>query len=181
MKEFLDYFSVGLPLYVLYSSFGLTIVVIIVASRLFRNKRRVVLSALLVEYIYIVVCSTIIFRRINTYKFERIQLTPFWTYRAVMTHTIGVSFWDIVLNVVLFMPLGFLVKLLYPSISSFKMLLVALGCSICIEINQYIFEKGVTQIDDVIHNVIGALMGWIMALIVIKLPIKKWPRILEKM
>lgn len=85
---------------------------------------------------------------------------PFWTDKAVVNHIPGVSVWDIVLNVVLFLPLGILVKLLYSSLSFGKMLLIAVGFSLCIETSQYVFEKGIAQIDDVMHNAIGAMIGW---------------------
>jgi glycopeptide antibiotics resistance protein len=96
-------------------------------------------------------------------NFDRLELMPFWTYKCVIAHVPGVSVWDIVLNVVLFLPLGFLVKLLKPSLSIFKMLMVAFTLSLFIETNQYFFEKGVAQFDDVMHNMIGAVIGWLLA------------------
>lgn len=125
---------------------------------------------LLVGYLFIVVCSTIVCRRAMSFCFDRLELMPFWTYRSVIAHTPGVSVWDwdIVPNVVLFIPLGFLVKLIYPSISALKMLGVAVLCSLFVETNQYVFEKGVTQIDDMMHNVIGALLGWLLTKIVLQ-------------
>ena len=72
----------------------------------------------------------------------------------------GVSVWDIALNVALFVPLGFLAKLIYPAIPINKMLLIAVGGSVFIEVNQYLGEKGVAQIYVVMHNTIGAGIGW---------------------
>lgn len=127
----------------------------------------------MIEYLFVVTCSTIICRGQQSFEFDRVELIPFWTYLSIITHTPGVSVWDIVLNIVLFLPFGILVKLLYPSLSALKMLGVAVLCSLFIETNQYVFEKGVTQIDDVMHNVIGALLGWLMAKIVLQWKIPK--------
>ena len=44
----------------------------------------------------------------------------------------------IFLNVILFVPLGILIKLIYPAITFEKTLIVAVCCSLFIETNQYI-------------------------------------------
>ena len=99
-------------------------------------------------------------RKVVVFDFERLQLVPFCTHKAVIHHMSGVSVWDIALNVALFVPLGFLAKLIYPAIPINKMLLIAVGGSVFIEVNQYLGEKGVAQIYVVMHNTIGAGIGW---------------------
>ena len=126
------------------------------------------LWVLLFEYVFVVICSTILFRFTPSFKFARLELSPFWTYEAVMNHTLGVSVWDIVLNVVLFVPLGFLMKLLFSRLRLWKMALIAIYCSVFIETNQYFFEKGIAQIDDVMHNTVGAMIGWGIARICVQ-------------
>ncbi len=160
---FFEFFRTGIPTPFLYSSIFVTIFLIILGLCLdcVKTKKNFVIWSLLLEYVFIVVCSNIVFRPLK--MGARLELMPFWTYEAVFDNVIGVSIWDIVLNVVLFMPLGFLVKLIYPSLSLLKLLGIAVLCSLFIETNQYIFEKGVAQIDDVMHNVIGALLGWLIA------------------
>ena len=122
------FFSTGIPSDVIYSSLGITLVVILVGLLLtcVTDKKRFVFWVILVEYLFIVVCSTIISRPSITCGFDRLELVPFWTYKCVFAHAPGVSVWDIVLNVVLFIPLGFLVKMIYPSLSLVKMLGIAI-------------------------------------------------------
>lgn len=163
-SNFKGFFTTGIPSNVLYPSLlvtGLILIVVLIWKR--ENYRSYVLWIMLIEYTFIVVCSTILFRATLNVGFDRLELTPFWTYKAVIMHMRGVSVWDIILNVVLFLPQGFLVKLIWSSVSIIKMLLIALLCSLIIETNQYLFEKGVVQFDDMMHNVIGALMGWFLA------------------
>lgn len=162
LEKFKFYITTNIPSEIVLYSLLVTAVVISVGLlwQRIRNERDYVLWALLVEYAFIVICSTIVCRGTLYSKFEHIQLSPFWTYRSIIAQTPGVSVWDIVLNVVMFLPLGFLVKLLYPSLSLGKMLLIAVACSLCIETSQYVFEKGIAQIDDVMHNAIGAMIGW---------------------
>ena len=162
------FFKTGIPSELLYPSLLLTLVGII--DGLFWKKRdkekSFVLWVLLAEYAFIVICSTIICRGGQSFKYARLELETFWTYKAVVAHTPGVSVWDIVLNVVLFVPLGLLVKSLYTNMRLWKMALIAVCCSVFIETNQYFFEKGIAQIDDVMHNTIGALFGWGIAKLV---------------
>ena len=174
--NFKGFFSTGIPSEVLYASLvvaALAIVVLVIAgikhSCGSRDIWHKVLFALLAEYLFVVVCSTVVFRGVQSFTYARLELMPFWTYKAVVAHIPGVSVWDIVLNVVLFVPLGLLMKLLYPSLSLGKMLLIAVECSLCIETSQYVFEKGIAQIDDVMHNTIGAGLGWGIAQIALNL------------
>ncbi len=173
--KFYLFFSTGIPWKVLLGSLMVTTVAIVFfvhkglrCSRSYGIIWRNVLWVFLAEYLFVVSCSTVIFRGVQTFPFAKLELAPFWTYRAVLNHTSGVSVWDIVLNVVLFLPFGFLVKLLFPSLSLGKMLLIAVGCSLCIETSQIVFEKGVAQFDDVMHNAIGAGLGWGVAKFIVK-------------
>ena len=165
--NFGGFFTTGIPSEVLYLSLvlsGILIVYVLLAKKVV-HKGTFLLWVLLLEYAFVVICSTIVYRSTSTpsFEFARLELMPFWTYGAVVKHTPGVSVWDIILNIVLFLPLGFLVKLLYPKIRLWKMAVIAVCFSVFIEANQYFFMKGITQIDDVMHNKIGATIGWILA------------------
>ncbi len=156
------FFSTGIPSWTLYTSLAVSGFLILcgLILKCVKEKKRFVFWVLLSEYLFVLVCSTIICRRVESLEIERLQIIPFWTYYSVLNHTPGVSVWDIILNVVLFLPLGILVKLIYPSISALKMLCISIIVSLSIETSQFFFERGIAQIDDVIHNVIGALIGW---------------------
>lgn len=171
--DFTIFFSTGISSEILIESLLITVIAIIVGQfwKRVHWKLRYVLWVLLAEYVFVVACSTVICRGVKSFKYARLKLTPFWTYQAVLEQVPGVSVWDIILNVVLFVPLGFFVKLLYPNIKLWKVMLIAIGCSILIETNQYIFGRGVTQIDDVMHNTIGAILGWLLAKLTIMITI----------
>jgi glycopeptide antibiotics resistance protein len=164
-SNFSGFFTTGVPSEVFYPSVIATAALLIFGLlwKGVKKKKDFILWVLLVEYVFIVVCSTIICRDRITFEFDRLEIIPFWTYKAVIEHTPGVSIWDIILNVVLFLPLGFLFKLLKPSISLLLMLGIAFCFSVFIESNQYFFEKGAVQIDDVMHNTIGCAIGWVLS------------------
>ncbi|MEF9991751.1 MAG: VanZ family protein [Romboutsia sp.] len=77
---------------------------------------------------------------------------------------------NIVGNMLVFMPLGFLIPLLFDNFNNFKKIL-ALGVlsSLLIEITQLFINGNACDIDDIIYNTIGAVVGWIFFKIFVKL------------
>ena len=60
-------------------------------------------------------------------------------------------------NILFFIPYG----LLFPRKDNWKRVLVtALVLSISIELSQYIFNLGWCEVDDLISNTLGAMIGW---------------------
>ena len=66
-----------------------------------------------------------------------------------------------ILNVFLFAPVGFLAGCGFKAMTLKKVLLFGGGLSIFIELLQFIFKRGFCEIDDVIHNVAGCLIGFV--------------------
>lgn len=69
------------------------------------------------------------------------------------------------MNVVVFVPVGFLLgfRIQDSSFTIRKALLVALmgcGISVLIEALQFFFMRGFSEVDDVIHNTVGCLIGF---------------------
>lgn len=68
----------------------------------------------------------------------------------------------IILNVIYFIPLGFLLPLLFKKVNSFlKIILISTITSSLIEIIQLFTIFSVSNIDDVIFNIIGSAIGLI--------------------
>ncbi len=67
---------------------------------------------------------------------------------------------DLLLNIILFMPLGFLLPYMWPKFNFCKTLLLAFCLSTLIEITQYIAHWGCLDIDDIINNTLGACVGY---------------------
>ena len=74
--------------------------------------------------------------------------------------------WDIVLNILLFIPLGFLL-----GVKGWKAILFGFLLSAFIECAQYLFLLGYCEADDVLNNTIGTVVGigvWKMLSVFIK-------------
>lgn len=69
-------------------------------------------------------------------------------------------------NEVLLSPLGFLTPLILEYRCSFKdILFLSFLVSFSIECTQYLFRLGLMEGDDLIHNCLGALAGYVLALL----------------
>ncbi len=83
-----------------------------------------------------------------------------WSYREMIAGNPNWKrdVWQNIQNILFFMPFG----LLFPLKKWKTIMLSSFAFSVLIEIAQYIFQLGLCEIDDVICNTLGALIGfWI--------------------
>ena len=73
---------------------------------------------------------------------------------------------DLILNIVCFIPVGMLVGLLFEKYRWAKAWLVGLLVSLTIEFSQLIWHRGVFDVNDLFNNALGALIGGIIAVVV---------------
>lgn len=112
---------------------------------------------LLLEYLVLLLFLSVLVR---SEQAERIyMLTPFWSYPAIQERQPGILT-QVIMNVAAFVPIGFLFGCFYGRAKWWKALLLGGGFSILIEILQFAFKRGMSEFDDVLHNVLGCLMGY---------------------
>ena len=63
-------------------------------------------------------------------------------------------------NIILLVPVGFIVPFIFPNMTWNKSLLPAVASGLAIELMQVIFRVGIFDVDDVILNGIGVLLGF---------------------
>lgn len=69
----------------------------------------------------------------------------------------------IIFNMLMFMPLGFLLPLLgRPFRRPTRVLLISLLTTIGIEIVQLLTGKGIFELDDILHNMLGSMAGYLL-------------------
>ena len=122
-----------------------------------RRAGRYIAGLLLVEYSFLLYCSTVIYRKVLPEK--QFDLMPFWSYRAIMD---GKEQYlaENIMNVAVFVPVGLLLGIALRERSLWSALLVGAGLSVGIEALQFVFKKGFTEFDDVMHNTLGCLIGY---------------------
>ena len=113
---------------------------------------------LLAEYIALLYCSTVIFRKasklVSGYDFH-----PFWSYAAIREGKEQLLV-ENAMNVVVFVPVGLLLGLAFRSIRWWQVILIGGGISNSIEALQYFTCRGFSEVDDVMHNTLGCIAGF---------------------
>lgn len=113
---------------------------------------------LLIEYIVLIYCSTVVFRR--TIENLPVKLIPFDRYANVLNGTSGHIEPELLMNVLVFIPVGLLIIKAFKEIKWWKILFAGISLSLSVETLQFCFSKGTVEIDDVIHNVAGCMIGY---------------------
>lgn len=65
----------------------------------------------------------------------------------------------IILNIFLYVPLGYLLPEIFPRLSNKQVLQISFAATVCTELTQLIFKLGWCEMDDLIHNMLGAIIG----------------------
>lgn len=121
---------------------------------------------LLTFYMSFVLTITVIGRYITSNP--RYELTVFWTYKAIQAGQTDLKaeiFW----NVVLFIPIGILICMLLPRKAKWVSVFLGLLISAGIELSQLFLCRGLFEFDDIIHNTLGTIIGFVVFLIVSKI------------
>ena len=110
------------------------------------DGRRVTPRPLLAAYILFILMETIIGRKIGV---GRVELVPFWSYSHPELRM------EIVLNYLLFIPLGVLLYLCFGEKLGLRVVIAGFLLSALIELIQLTFKIGVFEFDDMIGNTVG--------------------------
>ena len=131
-------------------------------QKLYDNRKKLT-QVFFLLYIISVLSVTFIVREtmvLRTPENRGVVLQPFREFEAMVNGTHFFWFKQIFLNVLLFVPFGFLLPMISKHFKN-PIITVTIGClfSGMIEIMQYISGRGLTEVDDVITNTIGAAVG----------------------
>jgi glycopeptide antibiotics resistance protein len=136
----------------------------IVGSTMRRSTLAVVLLTL-----YLVVLLALTMAPTRRLPIQMINLIPFKTILAGIERGGMLLNVNVLGNIVAFMPLGVLVPALVRRLNvPVAVLGTSAFVSVSIEVLQWLFARRVADIDDVILNVVGALVGYGCALLLAK-------------
>lgn len=131
-----------------------------------REGFRCTILLLLAEWVFLILGTSVLFRESGA-DF-RINLVPLSSYfdiaeNSYLLETSAIN----ILNVVMFIPVGLLSGFMVHG-SRFKVterrwlwvLAFGTGLSVLVELLQFILKRGLCETDDVIHNMIGCVIGF---------------------
>ena len=114
--------------------------------------------------IYILIILKLTIFRFNVHYAERqLNLTLFADLIKTYKNTGIQEFLRLFLgNIGWFVPFGFLLPILLKRKNILTVIIWGAVFSFCIETTQFIFRKGVAELDDLILNVVGVVIGYFM-------------------
>ena len=136
--------------------------VVFVAWKGFKTGLRYSAILLLVEYVFLLFCSTVFFRATSVTR--QYDFHPFWSYKAIQDGRENLLAENI-MNVVVFVPVGLLLSIAFKQMTWWKALLIGCGISVTIEALQFFFMRGFSEVDDVMHNTLGCAIGFLIVAI----------------
>lgn len=140
--------------------------VVFIAWKGLKTGLRYSATLLLVEYIFLLFCSTVFFR--TTSELRKYDFQPFWSYKAIQDGREDLLTENI-MNVVVFIPVGLLLSIAFKQVTWWKALLIGCCISITIESLLFWFMRGFSELDDVMHNTVGCIMGYIIYSILVRI------------
>ncbi len=106
-------------------------------------------------YFFFILCTTIFYRE-ETFE-KHYNLYPLWSYTVLYERLLA----QIFLNVLMFIPVGFFVGGVLKKKLIIDIIVIGFLLSFFIELTQLITTRGVFNVDDIIHNVLGCIIGYL--------------------
>lgn len=117
----------------------------------------------LLSWMLLIVCTTILDRK--DFGTAVCSILPFHSYREAISNENREILRSNFMNVALFYPAGLLGASVlpnkWPSWTRWVILAVLAAASVGVESAQYCFALGRCEVDDIIHNTLGAFLGWL--------------------
>lgn len=127
------------------------------------EKVRIISSGLFATYVVLVLASTVFVRK-QTHMNHPINLDLFGTLARRLQFYSSNSY-EVLLNVLLFVPIGFLL-IAAVGWGRGKTVLVGLALSVTIELLQLALSRGTCELSDVFTNTAGMLLGYSLFVVV---------------
>lgn len=136
-------------------------------------------------YILANLYETILFRTVSVD--HRAEWALLWSYRASLAFPDGLMsllrgtvevtrpglLEEIILNVLLYIPMGYLLPTVFEKLKPWQVVLIGFVCSVLTEVSQYVFKIGLFEFDDMLNNTIGCVIGLVMYLCIVRRRVKK--------
>lgn len=129
------------------------------------NTKHVIIFVLFIIYLALLM-KLLVFKYPPAIMFE-IANGNYVPFKTILNYLGGEPIWNIAIrnlggNIILFIPLGLFVPWLRRSTTWKSVLVTALIISAVVEITQGIFKVGVVDVDDILLNIFGAIIGYVV-------------------
>ena len=124
---------------------------------LWKSMVWIVLFGCIIMFLYVTLC--------NRYQvtYMRYKFDLFWSYREVIDHNNRFVLWQIAWNILAFVPTGNALYYLFANRRKwYKVFLICADFSLCIELTQLLGRIGLFEFDDIFHNTLCAMLGYLI-------------------
>ncbi|MBQ2642680.1 MAG: VanZ family protein [Eubacterium sp.] len=145
----------ALPLSIVIGLIALVLVLFLVKKTSRLKRKQAVAIVILAFYLTKIFQIVFFSRHINVREIDVIPFDRAGGFRLILIYSLA--------NMLIFIPIGTLIPLIHKKLNSWKVvLMIGLVLSLIIETLQYIFACGSTQVEDVIMNTLGAIVGFLI-------------------
>lgn len=124
------------------------------------SRRRSFALGALVTYVFLVIAATLLSRQVSSQA--QYTLKMFWSFYDYWTGANDLLLMEVIMNIVMFVPVGFLMPCVLRDFRYRKTAAFSLGFTILIESCQLVLHRGLFEFDDIIHNFLGACIGMLL-------------------
>ena len=137
--------------------------------RKFKKQKKVtfpigslLLCAVFIIYLVVVVGATMLRYRMHSFAGGIGEIYPlFYSYKEAWNHFSAREWRNIILNIMMFVPFGFLLPLVSKKFQAFwKTYLAGFLFTFLIEMTQLLLHLGICELDDFMNNTVGAMIGY---------------------
>lgn len=140
----------------------LIILIVVLASMVIipcQHRKKLFFRVLILFWLFTALSATYLGRPETGTSELRLEL--FWTIRAAWNEHNGVYWYLIIGNILLFVPLGFLLPMADQTLENCVFVTLIGGVlSFTIEVTQYVTTTGLCELDDLLHNMLGTFTGY---------------------
>ena len=111
---------------------------------------------LLAVYLFANLYLTLLSRPVKMY--HHMELTPLWSYTAAFNGDAKLRE-EVILNILLYIPLGYLLHYAFPRLKWWMIVVTGFLLSGLTETIQLFFKLGLCEVDDLISNTMGTVIG----------------------
>lgn len=137
-------------------------------------KKTLIPTFILIAYCAILI-KVMVFKDIPTIRVGSLMLNfagtnaghgpNFVPFKTILPYLLGFKGWiiagiNLVGNIALLVPLGFLAPFVYRNLTTKAALALGVASGLCIEVMQTVLRVGIFDIDDVILNALGVMLGY---------------------
>ena len=127
-----------------------------VGTILLKRQKKIGVGILFIIYMEVLLQTAFFSREAGSRKGIDLTILSTWG-KTAQEHA------NFIENIMMFVPLGILLPMLFKKIRKLQYcVLTGFLCSCMIEVSQMITQRGFCQLDDVITNTVGAVVGWMI-------------------